>query len=132
MSGATDALLASAPGIPHWRTAAVLLTLRWPLLLIMIAQTALHVMNSLKLAPTRTRAALSLGIRTAALLILLVLLRRWPPFEVVNAPPGEIMSVTRGLHIGLGIAWGIITVTLVGGILFDLGRLGRRSVRSLA
>ncbi|MGH8227829.1 MAG: hypothetical protein ACREU3_08010 [Steroidobacteraceae bacterium] len=68
----------------------------------------------------------------AALLILLVLLRRWPPFEVVNVPPGEMMSVTHGLNIGLGIAWGIITVTLVGGILFDLGRLRRRFVRSLA
>ncbi len=130
MTGAADAFWAPVSNFVHWRPADIVLALRWPVLLLVIAQTALHVMTAMRPQPTRPRTAFSLAVKVAALIVLLVLLRHWPWWQGVNLPPAVAVTATRGLNtglgIGLGIAWGVVTVVIIASLSWDLGQLRHR------
>jgi hypothetical protein len=130
ISGAADDMLKSLLAITHVQPTAIVLALRWPMLLIAVALTVLHVMTGLKRLPARALAALSLPIRISVLAILLVLLAHWPWLAVVDLPPASGASLTRGLNIGLGIGlgipWGVLALMTVGFLLRDLTQLRPR------
>jgi hypothetical protein len=130
MTGWADALTGPVAGITHVLPAAIVFALRWPILLIAVAQTALHIASASRPQPTATRSALSLALKAAMLVVLMILLRHWPWIQVVDlpasSPAATADAINLGVGIGLGIAWGVVALLSVVGMLSDIAQVRYR------
>jgi hypothetical protein len=137
VSGTLDTVLAQLWGLDTvldnlWAVAHVELVapapvLGWPVLVIAVAQTALHGMTALKLPRTSLTRVLFAGVKVVMLITLLVLLRHWPWLQIVDLPPAAAANAARGVNIGLGIAFGLSALATAGGLLRDLSSLVQAS-----
>jgi hypothetical protein len=122
-----DTVLDKLWAVAHVKLVAPAPVLGWPVLVIVVAQTALHGMAALKLLRTPLTDVLFAGVKIVMLITLLVLLRHWPWLQIVDLPPAEAANAARGVNIGLGIAFGLIALVTAGGLLRDVSSLVQAS-----
>jgi hypothetical protein len=115
-----DTVLANLWAAAHVTPAAPALVLGWPILVLALAQLALHGMLALKLPRSFMTGMLFAGVKVVVLIALLVLLRYWPWLQIVGLPPAAAANAARGVNIGLGITYGIIAFITAASLLWDL------------
>jgi len=121
-SGALDAILVPLSAVTHLQPAAIVLGLRWPLLAAVVVYTVLQIMSVLQAWP-KLRTVLYVLFYAAVLAGLVVLLRYWPWFEVVDLPTAAAAGLAHGMNTGLGITWGLVTLSTVGGLSWNVAAL---------